>query len=171
MSIAHSLTRKHIHLYLAQNGWVGPILLVSSCSIYIYNNNICLLESIDNQIGRPIRDLYYYLHLLLFVFKRKSYINKLVCVRVLASFSFYIYARTKLRASSHNKQADYPINKMTGRRKPESSSSKPKLPDVPPVVTDVRASKRYRKGEFLGKVSLRSSCFCSPRRAVLPATY
>lgn len=42
---------------------------------------------------------------------------------------------------------------MTGQKKPSSSSAKAKLPEVPALVFDNKNNKRFRKGEFLGKVS------------------
>lgn len=41
---------------------------------------------------------------------------------------------------------------MTGHKKVESNA-KSKLPDVPALVCDDRNKKKYKKGEFLGKVS------------------
>lgn len=44
---------------------------------------------------------------------------------------------------------------MTGRRKAsESTTSKPKLPDVPTHVYDEKNNRQYLKGGFLGKVRL-----------------
>lgn len=42
---------------------------------------------------------------------------------------------------------------MTGRKK-TTDSSKPKLPEVPAIVFDKKTGKQYRKGDFLGKVSV-----------------
>lgn len=45
---------------------------------------------------------------------------------------------------------------MTGRRKAtESTSVKPKLPEVPLHVFDEKNNKQYEKGDFLGKVGVR----------------
>lgn len=41
---------------------------------------------------------------------------------------------------------------MTGHKKVETNA-KSKLPDVPALVYDERNKKKYKKGEFLGKVS------------------
>lgn len=44
---------------------------------------------------------------------------------------------------------------MTGRKRTtDATSSKSKLPEVPVLVIDQRNDKQYKKGEFLGKVSL-----------------
>lgn len=43
---------------------------------------------------------------------------------------------------------------MTGRGKKVETNAKSKLPEVPTLVIDERNNKKYKKGEFLGKVSI-----------------